>query len=354
MKRNIIKKLSISLAVITAVLAVGCGGSSYNKSANYESATESYAGSDGLYNDEAVEYYDEAEAPGSASNGATEITEESAESNKSTRKLITNISVDVETQEFDALVKFIKEKTEQLGGYIESENINNNSYNSRSERYGSLTLRIPEAKLDGFMSSVDEKSHIKSQNRSVKDVTLTYADLEGHKKALLKEQDQLLTLMEKAESVEDIITIQDKLTDVQYQLESMESQLRTFDNQVSYSTVEMSIDEVIEYTPDAPKTFWEKAGEGFVENFAAVVAFFEALLLAIITHIPTLIVLIVILIIVIIIVKICDKKAKKKRAEKMAKNPMMYQNMQPQQTQQSQPVFTQQPEVKNNSTEDKK
>ncbi|WP_051207929.1 DUF4349 domain-containing protein [Butyrivibrio sp. AE3006] len=354
MKKNNLRIFAITLTASVLAFTAACGGSSYDKNSYEPSyATESAGASDGFYGDEAVELYEE-EAPGSSSNNATEITEENAESNKSNRKLITNINIDVETQEFDSLVKFIKEKTEQLGGYIESESINNNSYNSRSERYGSLTLRIPEAKLDSFMTSVDEKSHIKNQNRNVKDVTLTYADLEGHKKALLKEQDQLLTLMEKAESIEDIITIQDKLTDVQYQLESMESQLRTFDNQVSYSTVVMNIDEVIEYTPDAPKTFWEKATEGFVDNFAAVVAFFESLLLAIITHIPTLIVLIVILIIVIIIVKICDKKAKKRRAEKMAKNAAMHQNMAQPQMQPIQPNVSQPQEAPKETPEDKK
>ena len=353
MKKNNLRIFAITLTASVLAFTAACGGSSYDKN-NYESyATESAGASDGFYGDEAVELYEE-DASESSSNNATEITEENAESNKSNRKLITNINVDVETQEFDSLVKFIKEKTEQLGGYIESESINNNSYNSQSERYGSLTLRIPEAKLDSFMTSVDEKSHIRNQNRNVKDVTLTYADLEGHKKALLTEQDQLLTLMEKAESIEDIITIQDKLTDVQYQLESMESQLRTFDNQVSYSTVVMKIDEVIEYTPDAPKTFWEKATEGFVDNFAAVVAFFEALLLAIITHIPTLIVLIVILIIVIIIVKICEKKAKKRRAEKMAKNAAMYQNMTAPQMPQPMQTGVAKPQDTTQTPEDKK
>jgi hypothetical protein len=69
-------------------------------------------------------------------------------------------------------------------------------------------------------------------------------DLESHKKALQEEEKRLLSFMEDAESIEDLITIEDRLTNVRYQLESMESQLRTYDNQVNYSSVHMNIEEV--------------------------------------------------------------------------------------------------------------
>ena len=68
-------------------------------------------------------------------------------------------------------------------------------------------------------------------------MTLQYVDLESHKKALTTEQDRLIELMEQAETVEDIITIEGRLSEVRYQLESMESQLRTYDNKIDYSTV---------------------------------------------------------------------------------------------------------------------
>ena len=71
--------------------------------------------------------------------------------------------------------------------------------------------------------------------------------LQSHKKALLAEQESLLSMMEQAESIEDIIAINEQLTDVRYQIESMESQLRTYDNQVDYSTVNLYIDEVERY-----------------------------------------------------------------------------------------------------------
>ena len=63
------------------------------------------------------------------------------------------------------------------------------------------------------------------------DVTLRYVDVDSHKKALETEQERLLALLEKAENVEDIITIENRLSDVRYELENYESQIRLLDNQ---------------------------------------------------------------------------------------------------------------------------
>ena len=66
--------------------------------------------------------------------------------------------------------------------------------------------------------------------------------------------------------MEDIITIESRLSEVRYQIESMESQLRTFDNQVDYSTVHINVEEVEHYTPQPEKSTWERIKSGFGEN----------------------------------------------------------------------------------------
>ena len=82
-------------------------------------------------------------------------------------------------------------------------------------------------------------------------------------------------MMEQAESIEDIIAINEQLTDVRYQIESMESQLRTYDNQVDYSTVNLYIDEVERYTPGAAKSAGARIAEGFSANIYRVGSFFK-------------------------------------------------------------------------------
>ncbi|WP_026509340.1 MULTISPECIES: DUF4349 domain-containing protein [unclassified Butyrivibrio] len=328
MKRNkgtIIRLIVGTLSYI--MIVTGCGGSdSASKSTDYsaESSYEAAEEAAGLY-DQAYETDSEGATNGGA---ADEITEEKA-TNK--RKLITNMSMRAESKEFDKTLDFIKNRTTELGGYIESFSTEKSSYND--ERTANLTLRIPEEKLTGFVDEFSQNSNITSQEMNVTDVTLTYADLESHRNALRAEEQQLLSLMEKAETIEDIMTIQDKLTDVRYQLESMESQLRTYDNQITFSTLNVTLREVIEYTPEPVKnpTFAERAKEGFVENLEGVIAFFTELLLLLITHIPVLVILLVIVIVVIVFIRAYEKKRKKKLASMprvqqpvMPKGPVTY------------------------------
>ncbi len=329
-KGNLFKTSSVILTLLLALSAAGCGSDS-SSSKSYDTANSEYA----LESSAEGGFYDYgADAPEAEEVSAeenVEVSESDAGSQKAKRKLITNISMNVETREFDTLITYLKNRTEELGGYVESENVNNNSYYSSNKRTSTMKLRIPEEKLDGFVNEVSEKSNITSQNRYVTDVTLQYADLESHKKALLTEQEQLLALMEKAETIDEILQIQTQLTDVRYQLESMESQLRTYDNQINYSTVDISIDEVIEYTPEDPVTFGERAKQGFLDNLEAVGNFFVNVILAFITHIPMLIVLAIIVIIIVFIVKATGKRNLKKREAQMkammqAQNPVTYNN----------------------------
>ena len=259
---------AVLLATLTAVLTA-CGSAkssadtasvaTYDTEAAMVEDTDYF--SDGTYEEVT---YDEGES-------GTEVTEEVAATE---RKLIKNVSLDVETENYDSLIQTVESQVQQLGGYIESRYSNNRQYGNpdyyADNRYTSMTIRIPKEKLDTFLQTMGEESNIVSQSESVTDVTLQYVDLESHKKALVTEQDRLLELLEQAETVEDIMTIESRLSDVRYQIDSMESQLRTYDNQVDYSTVNLSIDEVEQYTPSPDISAGEKMKQGFTDSLKAV------------------------------------------------------------------------------------
>ena len=128
------------------------------------------------------------------------------------------------------------------------------------------TIRIPADQLANFVSQVSEISNVTSSRESAEDVTLSYADTESRKKALETEQDRLLELMEQAETTEDLLAIESRLTDVRYQLESAASQLKLYDSLVSYSTVYLTVEEVQKLTPVQELSTWGKITTGFREN----------------------------------------------------------------------------------------
>ena len=118
-------------------------------------------------------------------------------------------------------------------------------------------------------------------------------------------------------SIVDIITIEERLSTVRYQLESMESKLRTIDNQVDYSTIYLDISEVQELTPVEVQTPLERIGEGFVENLHDIGDGAVEFAIWFVINIPNFVVWAVIITVIVMVVKACRKKSKMK---KMSKN----------------------------------
>ncbi len=286
--------------------------SAYN-SGDYYDEPMAEAAYDGGYEDAEMAMYDESSASGSSSATTTE------NASTSNRKLIRNASISVETKEFDTLLANLDEKIKSLGGYVENMS---GHYGSKYETYRSnksanITARIPAAKLDEFIGAVGEQANITQKSESVTDVTLDYVDMESHKKMLIEEQNRLLEFLDKAETVDEIISLEDRLTQVKYQLESMESQLRTYDNKVDYSTVNIDITEVVDYTPvveEEEKTPVERMTEGFKNSLSTIGIGFREFGIWFVINLPYLLLFAVIAVVAIVIIIKVNKKNEVKRA----------------------------------------
>ena len=249
--------------------------------------------------------------------------QDAAASPQTSRKLIKTVNIHAETEDFDALVPNLQRQVETLGGYIESISVYDvGSYylgeQEVKQRCANLTARVPKEKLDGFLSQVGEQTNVTSRSENVEDVTLQYVDLESHKKALLTEQERLLALMEKAESVEDIIAIEGRLSEVRYQLESMESQLRTYDNQIDYSTVYLSIEEVRKYSPPQTATVWQRIENGFMKSLEDIGFGIRDFAIGIVIDIPYIVLWLIIIAVAVLVFRILRKVWKKRRAKRAA------------------------------------
>lgn len=247
-----------------------------------------------------------------------QVQESDAASQQSDRKLIRTVNMSVETKEFDTVMATLEQRVSDLGGYIEKMDTYNGSvYSSyRSSRNASLTARIPANQLNVFLGEVSEISNVTRRSENVQDVTLDYVDLASHKKTLLAEHDRLLELMERAEYIEDIITIEQRLSNVQYQIESMETQLRTYDNKVDYSTVYLDVSEVQELTPVHEETIWERISGGFMENLKKIGNGALEILVWLLVHIPTLVLCALLITLFIVWIRWCQKRSRIKEEKK--------------------------------------
>ena len=239
-------------------LFVGCAASGKAEADNY------------ARNEAPKDYAEDAMAETVIVNNGS-LSSEAAQSSVSTnRKLIRRMTLEVETETYDELFANVQQMIAQCGGYVESMDANTR-YGSTS-RHATLVIRVPADQLDHFAADVAAASNVVYRSESTSDVTLNYVDLESRKAALQVEQERLMALLEQSGSLTEILEIESRLTEVRYELESIQSQLRTYDNLVDYATVTLNISEVKVLTDveDEEKGFWETIGDGLVNSLSGL------------------------------------------------------------------------------------
>lgn len=260
MKKRI-KNAALSVLSAALIISMLAGCSSSNKSAQgASSAVADMALSSGSTSENGAEYENTSEkAPDEAA------LNDGGQNNIAERKIIRTINISFETLEFDKFISDVQSVCDEYGGYIENSSVSgrssyDDSYNS--SRYADISLRVPKDKADEFCTRLSDSGNILHRSDSTEDVTLNYIDTESRKKSLELQQERLLALLESAESLEDIISLEERLSQVRYELESTQSQLNYLDNKVDYTTIILSISEASRYTV-SPKTFADRVSNGF-------------------------------------------------------------------------------------------
>ncbi len=339
---------TMGLTLVLSVCLAGCGSAA--SSADYGDTTaqsaetvENYkvAGSANGYGDvlaasetAASDDYDVApqyEESFDADQPASETSGTAANENVAqNRKLIKRVSLTAETQEFDKLTDHIEKKVESLGGYMENSQVysgsgySTSSYN-RSRREATYTARVPVSKMNDLVEDVGNNSNITQKSESAEDVTLNYVDNQSRKEALEVEMDRLMEILKQADDVDTIVALESRITEVRYEIQSIESTLRTYDNLVDFATVNITVEEVEDYTPEPVKkqSDWERMTRGFVESLQDVGRGILNFLIGIVIVLPYLVLWAVIILVIVLIVKKWlrgrDKRAEKKAAKKAAK-----------------------------------
>ena len=173
-------------------------------------------------------------------------------------KLVYTADLTVETKEYaktmDSLSGFIK----SYGGIIESQHETDNDpdwyRSSYHKNAGTLTcnirVRVPSAKFNDFLSATGSLGKVISKNMNVENISTRYNDNEATIKALESQQESLLAMLKNATSISDMLEIQERLTRVETELNQAKTNRGTMDSQVAYSTIDITVREVAEFTND--------------------------------------------------------------------------------------------------------
>ncbi len=317
------------LAAVTAIFLamclclLGCGGSGGNNSPQMSSAQaapsaepaapapeESYDYDYGKDTSQIVSNGSDGEAGGAPQFDLPD-----------TRKVIRHANMELETKEFDPALSGILQAVANAGGYIESQDQGGgSSYGSGRyrERYANINARVPSAKLDEVIRSVGGLCNVVTQSQSMDDITDRYYDAEAHLTTLRVQEERLLEILSKAEKLEDIITLESALSDVRYQIESLTASLRRMDSQVTYSFLNLSLQEVVEYQvmQEKPRTFGERMKEAYGDGIDDLVNGLQSFAIWLARVGPSLLVWIAIILVIVLIVRSVSRANAKRRADR--------------------------------------
>ncbi|MBU5628103.1 DUF4349 domain-containing protein [Oscillibacter sp. MSJ-2] len=257
MKRKLFALALSCLAVLPLLTACGSAGGSTAASGNGEMRDDMQM---------------ESTAGGDMAPAAPQSFQEDA-------KRIYTAQVQMETTEFDSAASSIAELVEELGGWFESSSVS--SYGS-GYRYGNYTVRVPADQYTPFLSQVGTLCHVTYQSQGTEDVTEVYYDTSGRLKTQQVKLERLQELLRRAETMEDIITVESAISETEAQIEALSGELQRYDHLVDYSTVYLSLDEVyrLSNVEEPVSTLSGRLGAAFSSGWKDFTGFLESLVVA--------------------------------------------------------------------------
>lgn len=263
------KFLALLLALIMALALVGCGASAPKTEAFMDMTTSDDAAMDMGFDAGGApmeDYKEEAEYQ----SGAFEEYPSTTDNDKlKDVKMVYTANMDLQTLSFDQADSDISALVEEMGGYFEQRSISNRS---SGYRYAEYTVRVPAEKFNDFCSQMGTLCHLVYKNESADNITESYYDTQSRLVTAQTKLERLQELLRRAESMEDIITIESAISETEWTIENLTGTLRTYDSLVGYSTVYMSLSEVYELAGQgqAPVTFGDRLGESFLDGLKAI------------------------------------------------------------------------------------
>ena len=278
--------LALSLLLILS-LAIGC--SSSNKSSN-DMAWDSASGDGGA-------------SPMEPPMDRDDVSEESK---LEPEKVITTINLEFETTEFDKTTENLMELVEKYKAYVENSNISYNQYyNSKSYKYAQFVIRVPKDDVVSFKTELNGIGNMISENTNKEDVTKQYRDTESRLRVVTTKEERILALLEKAERIEDIIALENQLSEVIYEKENLQSNLMNIDDKVDFSTIRINIQEVerLRNAETVETTFGSKVKNAIEDSLYSFRNSMQNLVISLIYLLPFILVLVVVLLVVYYLIK---------------------------------------------------
>ena len=235
-------------------------------------------------------------------------------------KIIYTANADIETIDFDASIEMVDELIRLNNAFIEysyqsGRNFAQSYYGYQTYRTANYTIRVPKERFNAMKDNLDILGNVTSLSTNAENITSQFRDMESLLASYRIQEERLLAMLEKTDTVTDMITIESRLAEVRYSIESYTSTLNNWQTQVDYSTLTLFIREVEKLSETVPiqRSYWQQVGDGLQATTRNVGEFFTQLFKWIVVNLPVLAILAIIVIVIVLLVKRGRNKKRKLR-----------------------------------------
>lgn len=193
----------------------------------------------------------------------------------SVRQLRRTATLRLRASDYAEALAEARETAAQYAATIDGEN--SQRYTDRVET--TLTLRMPSSRFDSLLAALSElPGEVESRTVSVDDVTRQVADLGARLETKRAAEASLRELLGRSGSIEDILAVQTRLQQVREEIESTEAQLRVLRDEVSRSTITLTVFEASAAGITAGPGFFAQAGRALVAGWDGLLTLMLGLL----------------------------------------------------------------------------
>ncbi len=186
------------------------------------------------------------------------------------KMIIKNGNLSIKSKQIDSSKKYLDVLLKKHQAYYESENISNES----DKISYTLRIRVPAINFEQFVTGIENgKDEIISKSIQADNVTEEFVDIETrlkNKRNFLKRYNELLT---KANTIKDIMAIEENIRILQEEIESKEGRLKYLSHQVGYSTLEINLFQQKDFIfkPDEQDSFFERVKNSISKGWVFII-----------------------------------------------------------------------------------
>ncbi len=189
-----------------------------------------------------IQVYD---APDLKQEKITANEEASLKNNNKASKIIKDASLTVKTADIQASKKNLNELIKRFNGYYEKEDLINDDYTTSYN----LKIRVPSKDFENFITTIESgKEEIKNKSIQARDVTEEFIDIESRLNNKKEYLSRYKVLLGKANSIKDILDIQENIRTIEEEIESTAGRLKYLNDQITYSNIDLNLFKEKDYT----------------------------------------------------------------------------------------------------------